>query len=229
MNLGTFKLGIIMAAVFAVGVGGTYFGVQQTNEYSASLTKSTAGFISGHVTATVVGPDGEIKAYRQTDNAIVEGGMEIIASQVFKGINYTTEKDGFIRHLADLGSGPVNSIGIGINGSAIAYSEDMKIQHNTCLNETVMFTMGTINNTGSEPGRAYTLGGQGGPSIAVVGINGSATFGPSGICGGGAIYTEAGAFNQRSFTMFATNTFNAVTLGNPDSLIINWNFQFNDS
>jgi len=220
-----------MAAVFAVGVGGTYFGVQQTNEYSAILTKSTAGFISGHVTATVVGPDGEIKAYRQTDNAIVEGGMELIASQVFRGINYTTERDGFIRHLADRGSSPVDAIGIGTNVTAQAYSDDMTIFFNgACLNQTVLWDIGTVNNTGSESGRAYSLGGQLGPSIAVIGINGSATFGPSVACGGDTIYTEAGAFDtERSFSMFATNTFNPVTLGNPDSLIINWNFQFNDS
>ena len=225
MNLGTFKLGVIMAAVFAVGVSGTYFGIQQTSEYTANLSNTAAGFISGHVTATVVGPDGEIKAYRQTDNAIVEGGMELIASQVFKGINYTSERNGFIRHLADLGSSPVDAIGIGTNVTAVALSDDYTIQFNAaCLNQTVDWDIGLINATDAT-GRAYSLNGG-----ALIGINGSATFGPSPACGGGTTYTEAGAFDTtRSFSMFATNTFNSVTLGNPDSLIINWNFQFNDS
>ena len=92
MNLGSFKLGVIMAAVFAVGVGGTYFGIQQTND-NATLSTST-GMLMGHVIATAINEDGEIYAYRQSDNSIVENGMDMIASLLFEGVNATSTKIG---------------------------------------------------------------------------------------------------------------------------------------
>ncbi len=203
-----------MAAVFAVGVGGSYFAMQQTDEYSANLS-SSAGMIMGHVTATGINGDGEIFAYRQSDNAIVEHGMEMIASQLFEGINTTVATYG----IGTSGVSPVDAIGIG-TGAASPTSQDTSITENACQNTTVTWTAGTDNVT-----RAYSIA-----NIALIGINGTAQFGPSAACGGGASYTEAGAFdNDTSGKMFARNTFNSVTLGNPDSLIINWNFQFNDS
>ena len=215
-----------MAAVFAVGVGGTYFGLQQTNEQSATLSTST-GFMMGHVTATAVNADGEIYAYRQSDNAIVEGGMELIASQLFEGLNITNGagatcatcayRDG----IGGLGSSPVDAIGIGTQTAAIdpASSEDSTILFNNCQNETVAWTAGLINQTGE----SYSIN-----NVAMIGINGTATFGPSNQCAD--TYEEAGAFdNSTSSAMFARNTYNSVTLGPADSLIINWNFQFNDS
>jgi len=206
-----------MAAVFAVGVGGTYFATQPTDGFNASLSSST-GMIMGHVTATAINGDGEIFAYRQSDNAIVEHGMEIIASQVFEGLNGTGSYG-----VSPLGVSPVDAIGIGI-GTVPPASEDTNISMqawpNRCQNQTVAWTAGTINQTS-----AYSIA-----NIAMIGINGTATFGPSVLCGGNTVYTEAGAFdNDTSAAMFARNTFNAVTLGNPDSLVINWNFQFNDS
>ena len=216
-----------MAAVFAVGVSGTYFGLQQTNE--ANLSSST-GMIMGHVTAIAVDGEGNIYAYRQSDNAIVEGGMEMIASQVFEGINGTATYRG---NIGSLGANPVDAIGIGVNATAVT-SQDYYISavdNNPgsgagCQNRTVAlgnflgWTAGTVNVT-----RAYSIN-----NIALIGINGTATFGPSVLCGAPTTYNEAGAFdNDTTAQMFARNTYNSVTLGSADSLIINWNFQFNDS
>ncbi len=207
-----------MAAVFSVGIGGSYFAMQPTDEFNANLS-SSSGMIMGHVTATAINGDGEIFAYRQSDNAIVEHGMEMIASQLFEGINGTVGTYG----IGATGVSPVDAIGIGTSAAG-ATSQDTDITEapwpNKCQNVTVAWTAGTVNVT-----RAYSN-----LNIALIGINGSAQFGPSAICGGGQAYTEAGAFdNSTSGKMFARNTFNSVTLGNPDSLIINWNFQFNDS
>jgi hypothetical protein len=218
MSLGTIKLGAIMAAVFAVGVGGTYFGMQQTDEYNASLS-SSSGMIMGHVTATVLNADGEITAYRQSDNAIVEQGMELIAGQLFEGANQTATF-----HTAGLiaGGNPVDSIGIGLSGTGVS-SQDTTINFGgwpRCDNVTTTWSVQTDNAT-------YPGGATSNNNIALIGINGSATFGPSAACAD--TYLEAGAFdNDTSAAMFARNTYNSVTLGAADSLIINWNFQFND-
>ncbi len=223
MNLGTIKLGTIMAAVFAVGVSGTYFGMEQ-NYDSNALVSNSAGSIMGHVTATVYGPDGEIKAYRQSDNNIVEMGMEMIASQLFNGINGSDAN--LEPELLAGGSHPVDAIGIGQTVAPVLKSTDKTIAFSAadplhgCNNVTVSWSLQTDNAT--ENGATSNLG------VAMVGINGSAVFGPLASCTG--TYTEAGAFdNDTSATMFARNTYVSVALTAVDSLVINWNFQFDDS
>ena len=220
MNLGTFKLGAIMAAVFAVGIGGTYFGMEQFDDSNALVSKS-AGNLMGHVTATVYGPDGDIKAYRQSDNNIVEFGMEMIASQLFEGINGTDPnlKPQLIAQAG--GVNPIDAIGIGTTAAPVTLlSTDTTIGFNGCNNQTVGWTLQTDN--GTQNGATSNLG------VAMVGINGTATFGPLASCVG--TYTEAGAFdNDTSAQMFARNTYTAVGLTAVDSLVINWNFQFDDS
>jgi len=211
-----------MAAVFAVGVGGTYFGLQQTNELSTNLSTSS-GMMMGHVTATAINADGEIYAYRQSDNAIVEGGMEMIASQLFEGVNGSA---GYRGNIGSSGANPVDAIGIGLNSSGVVSTDYYILAPGLpnkgggagCQNVTTAWTAATDNGT-----RATSN-----TNKALIGINGTATFGPSALCA--ETYFEAGAFdNDTTGQMFARNTYNSVTLGAADSLIINWNFQFNDS
>jgi len=223
-----------MAAVFAVGVGGTYFGMEQTNELSRDLSSVSSGMLMGHVTATALNENGEIYAYRQSDNAIVESGMEIIASQVFQGLNGSAAGSEDLCPLCTYsgnlvnGANPVDSIGIGTNGTGVTsqdyfISDGLGNKHGAagCQNVSVTWTAGTAN--ASKAGGAHSYA-----NIAMIGINGTATFGPSALCAN--TYLEAGAFdNDTSGIMFARNTYNSVTLGAADSLIINWNFQFNDS
>ena len=142
-----------MAAVFAVGVGGTYFGLQQTNELGTTLS-SSSGMIMGHVTATAVNADGEVYAYRQSDNAIVEGGMEMIASQLFEGVNGTATYRG---NIGSSGANPVDAIGIGLNSSGVTSADYYILAPGAankgggagCQNVTIGWTAGTVNGTRS--------------------------------------------------------------------------------
>ena len=206
-----------MAAVLAVGVSGTYFGTQQFDD-SALISQSTSNMM-GHVTATVYGPDGEIKAYRQSDNAIVELGMEMIAAQVFEGINGTDPN--MKAALTDRvgGVNPIDAIGIGTGAGAIS-SQDTTITFNGCNNQSVVWTLRTDNAT--QNGATSNLG------VAMVGINGTATFGPAASCAD--TWQEAGIFDDDNSTaMFARNTYTSVILQDTDSLQINWAFTFSDT
>jgi len=226
-----------MAAVFVVGVSGTYFGMQEIGDNNA-LVKSSSVHMVGHVTAIMYGPDGEIKAYRQSDNEIVEHGMGMIAAQVFEGIN-TTGVDLPTALTARVGGlSSVDSIGIGTGTNPVS-SQDDTITFNGCNNVTTSGPVGPINfgtPFNSPNNNRWSLqtdnATRNGPTsetgFAAVGINGSATFGPHGSCVGA--YVEAGAFdNNTSGAMFARNTYTLVTLTAVDSLVINWNFQFDDS
>ncbi len=203
MNLGDLKIGALLTAVIAVGAVGTYFGIQEIDSGDVMVSKSGAQLL-GHVTATVYDEDGYIKAYRQSDNAIVENGFTILAEQLFNGMNLTT-------------TGPVNAIGIG-TGAAAPTSTDTTLTYvAACTNQTTSWT-----SVG-----ATTFGAN-----AAIGINGTATFGPSAGCAD--TYQEAGAFDSVaaggvSDLMFARNTYASVTLTAADSLQINWNFQFDDT
>lgn len=75
-------LAAIALTVGIVGISGTsanIFGIVDSQK--ASTTEST-GF-SGHIIAVVTDADGNIKAYRQTDNIIVNAGRNCAADLVF--------------------------------------------------------------------------------------------------------------------------------------------------
>ena len=70
-----------MAAVLVVGIFGTYFVMQGFDE--ASLASKTSAQMMGHVVVTAYDADGNIKAYRQSDNAIVVDGLNMLGALLF--------------------------------------------------------------------------------------------------------------------------------------------------
>ncbi len=194
------ELGIMMAGIIAVAIFGTYFLVQGVSV--DSFVNTSHAQILGHVTIKVLDEEGNIKAYRQSDNAIVQNGFNILAYNLFNGVNLTAAAN-------------VNTIGIGTSGTAPAWNDSTLTFNAACINQTAVWT---------SPGA--TVSG----SNATITISGTSTFGPSAACGGGTVYQEAGVFNHVSTgSMFARNTYTSVTLQNTDSLQINWDFTFTDT
>ena len=76
----------IMVALVAISIGSTFAMTYSTDIQSLVYSQpSTASgtFMTGHVEAVVRDNEGVIKAYRQADNAIVIGGLEVLADQLF--------------------------------------------------------------------------------------------------------------------------------------------------
>ena len=194
----TVKIGALLTAVLVVGIFGTYFTM---NTISTDDLKSyTTSQVLGHVIVKVFDEDGNIKAYRQSDNAIVGNGMEILAGNLFSGVNATFASD------------EVDTFGIGTSGTAPA-DNDSTITFGTCANQTATFTTPGADVSGSN---------------ATITVNGQATFGPAGTCAN--TWREAGIFDDsNSKEMFARNTFTDVILQSTDSLQINWAFTFSDT
>lgn len=205
-----------MTAIVAVSVSGTYFGVQQFGDESPMATSSAR--MVGHVEAIVYGPDGEIKAYRQGDNAIVVNGMDMLADGLFNSTNSVLASSGLI--------GDVDAIGIGRDATAVTdsdttlnYANPPTAGSGTCNNVTNI-----IWDTNGDASSIFISGSQNNASVTVTG---QATFGPSAACAD--TFNEAGALdNSTSEKLFARNTFSSVTLTAADSLQINWDFQFDD-
>ena len=199
-TFGDREMGIIMAGVIVAAIFGTYFLVQGVSVSNYVSTSSAQ--VLGHVTVKVLDENGNVKAYRQSDNAIVQNGFNILAYNLFNGVNLTAASN-------------VNTIGIGTSGTAPAWNDVGITENASCTNQTASWT---------SPGA--TVSG----SNATITISGTATFGPSAACGGGTVYQEAGVFNHISTgSMFARNTYTSVTLQNTDSLQINWDFTFTDT
>src|SRR3989304_8993124 len=87
MKLATTDNRVLMAIRGIASVGGTFAVVQGFDlVYNNSQTPLTTGgaMLTGNVKVIQYDVDGNIIAYRQTDNHIVKEGMELIMAQVFR-------------------------------------------------------------------------------------------------------------------------------------------------
>ena len=76
------NIGLLMVTVVAITVGLTYGSVTFIPDGSID-TVATGSLITGNVQVRLMNSDGDVKAFRQTDNHITITGMEILASQLF--------------------------------------------------------------------------------------------------------------------------------------------------
>ncbi len=72
----------MLVAIVAVASGGFFTLVEQDTQATPSAT-SESGQIMGHVTMVLTDEDGNIKAYRQTDNAVHDDGFNQIIDDAF--------------------------------------------------------------------------------------------------------------------------------------------------
>jgi hypothetical protein len=233
---------VLMLVLVIGSIGGTFAIVQGLDlDYDSKPSTVAGAMLAGNVKITQIGPDGNVIAYRQTDNHIVLRGMELIMAQVFGGVNGTYPD-------YSLGNPhPVRFMQIGTGGAAPL------LFNNTDIDTPVAGACGTlrklanIRNTtmpgGDGPAHGYNAavgsyplcGGGGGEPDCFARMNVTAT---ASFLGGGAdqcaslSIDEAGIFDNSTATdgyMFARNTFGSVDLGNLDTLQLDWEFTFTDS
>ena len=193
-----------MLTVVAVTSGVTYATITGVPDLFHSTT-STAQLL-GHVEVVVKNTDGDITAYRQSDNMIVSAGMQEIGDNVFQGINGTSAKMEFIE------------IGDGSTAPA-ATDADIESEIPGCAREDI--------DDGTQPALpAMVVGTMNGDPNANVTI--TATF-DGGTCADNDIQ-EAGLFNHLTGgQLFARNSFAPVNLQASDTLDLTWIFQFTDT
>ncbi len=189
---------LLFVAVAAISSGLTYQVIGfSSNAPSAQADSSGMG---GHLTATLYDEYGSVKAYRQTDNLIVDQGLDTLADLTF-GTSLTTTP-GVIDYM---------KIGVGVTAPAAGNTDiENRTGVTTCTKATFFFIEGA---TGAGLVNVTS------PAVAFLG---------SGGCN--AVITEAGLFDAiNGGNMFARQTFGGITVGSSDQLDITWSIQITDT
>mgnify|MGYP001572784605 FL=1 len=200
---------VVVVAIVAVGAGFAGFGFASNQPSPNQTVLATSALMSGHMQLVVTDPNGEIKAYRQTDNAITTNGENCVAKMLFKGpgTTGTTACTGAITQ-------PFNYIALGTGTNAETPTVNDLQTENTAANGLVRaLGTATMVNATTGQGDAFSAGS------ATVTI--TKAFSPTAT----VIVTEAGLFNDtKSGTdgMFARKVFSAVTVNNLDTLTVTW-------
>jgi len=203
MKQNTKNTGIFVVALVAVSLTGS-FAIADEFQGEQSPQRDGVG-LQGHVVATLYDADGNVKQYLQSDNVIVNRGIDKLFTETFSpsspftgGINTTAAA---ITHM-QLGTG-VTELGTGATalGTSVA-----------CID---------------------TFTGVGAGGGAALGINATFTSADGAGCVGPTL-GEAGLFDgvtgSGSAAMFAQNAFSStVILGASDSLDVDWTFTFTDT
>src|SRR3989304_3644704 len=210
------NIAVMMVAIVAISAGTTYAFTQSIID---SDSRPSGALLTGNVKLTQYDGEGNIKAYRQTDNHIVFNGMEMIMGQLFDDINSSAQYP-----LAGAG-GQVKYMEIGTMGEWPLLSNDTDIREVVagCLRQDAVITNVSSHKA---PRSCLVTDPTGGTCRARMNVTAMASF--SGMtCSGALDIDEAGIFNDPTSgmgTMFARNNFGGVVLNLPDTLALDWEF-----
>lgn len=209
----TLVLGVALAVVAGL-FSSTIFGLTGTKANVNSIDSNTSAMMTGHVITTVTDADGNIKAYRQSDNLIVNNGENCVLKMLFGASGGTS-----------VGTGTNTCTGAITSGfRVIAIGNNTSVAGNTNSTLGADYTSSSISGLQRKTATTITLTN----STATTGVSQAtavlaATFTNNG--SSGQQVTESGLFNSTSTAadgLFARQQFSAVTLNNGDQITVQW-------
>ena len=224
-------VGLVAAiAVLSGGLGLSLTDIFEDQNLVASnaVSSGSTGFLMGQVIIEAKNADGEVIAYRQTDNEVVDDGEQCILKMLFGGDsdNNNAALGEYTSTGACTGSlrGAWHVIGIGTTTTA---ADDVNVKLG---NET----SGILSNytdgvEGLERGVATTKTWTNGTGSTVTKIAMSKTF--TNLSGVTHTIAESGLFNSTTVAgsgMLAHKEFTGVALATNDSITITWTFIVGD-
>lgn len=192
----------VALSILGIGLSGISFGNAETS------TTSESGSMLGHIILTVYDPNGNVKAYLQTDNRVIDQGEACALKRVF----LVTASGS-----ADCGgttTAEFNVIGLGTGGTAPA-DNDVSLQTETAATGLARLAASSVTITDDTTGIAGAIA-----TLTRAFTNGS---------GGSVTVSEAGLFNSTTISgdgMFARQTFTGIPVANADTLTVTWNITF---
>jgi len=204
--------GVTFALVASGLVGSNLLSAQPSGLVAQDTTPSSDGMkISGHVTTIATDANGNIKAYRQTDNVVVNNGKDCVTKLLFGGS--TTRGAAGTGTCTGLLNAPFTAIAVGNrSGTTTVATTNSSLTHEANGNG-LSRQVGTVT---------YTNATSTASSITVI----QTTFGPlTGLSSGGTQVTESGLFNSTTVNaggMFAHQAISSIALNTGDSLTIKW-------
>ena len=204
MNISSRTVTLMMVTAIAVSVTGVY-ALTSTSVPTQDL-KADGARLLGHVELTVHDADGNIKAYRQTDNLIVNQGLSEAVDKLF-----ATSITG--------GGATFTFVGVGTGTTSAAAAQTNLIQQ--ISNKRT----GTVTGTGAGTGASS--------NASIVAFWAAGKLANTTTTGGTTnAITEASLFDtlgNNTGLMFARQTFSAINVGTSDSLTVTWTITFADS
>ena len=216
-------------AVLSGAMGMTLTGLFSDQGMMTVSTNNVAhGMLIGHVTVEAHHADGELFAYRQTDNEVVDDGEQCILKMLFASTNSSGvgrgDADGTDDCVGKL-VGAWDVIAIGTTAD-VAAETNVKLGNETAgvpglerahASKTWTNTTGAANNNKIELTKTFTLTGLNSHIIAESGLFNS-TDQPT-------VTSATLQTPNISSGMLAHKEFSAVTLATGDSITITWTFQ----
>ena len=212
---------IALVAALAVTTGGlglTFTGVFDEAPSKVASQNYASGFMMGHLQVETFDKDGNLKDYRQTDNAVVDDGEQCISKMLFGTTQASAGRGQYSGTSACTGSltGAWDVIAIGTDSTAAADTQVI------LLNETA-------SSDGLERGVATTKTWTNGTGSTTTKIVMSKTF--TSDSPRDHTIQESGLFNSTTVAgsgMLARQTFSGVTLSDGDSITVTWTFTVGD-
>lgn len=206
MKLKAKNVGIFAVALVAVSLTGSF---AIADEFQGMQLGEQRGTVYGHVTTTLYDADGNVKQYTQSDNRIVENGLDMLA------INTFSPAGGFGGTI-DATLTPVISMQVGSGVAEVAATANVITAIASCAADT--FTGTGAGASGSST--SITLSGI--FTSAGDGVGCETTIGEAGL------FDDAGGSGAGD--MFAQNAFSTtVLLTSTDQLNVDWTFTFTDT
>ena len=208
----------IMALIAIVGVASGLFGYtfSTSENVSPATSLATSGLISGHLALEVRDSEGNIKAYRQTDNVITTTGENCALRALFSTGNIAAN-GGTNVCVGGLTEG-FTSIELG-TGSGTEQSTDIALFTPITSGTLVIAPATTITYTNSTTNTGST-------NAAQVLLSRTFTSDQS------VTVTEAGLFNGTATNtngMFAHKLFTSVSIASADQLTVQWTINIGNS
>jgi len=201
------NLAMILMGVIALSTSGVYSLTQNTQTQTGSGTNEQP-LILGHIVAIVKDPNGNIKAYRQTDNLVVTNGLNATVNQLFSnGLQPTT-------------SGTINKfqwVGVGTSSTGAVYGQtDLVAARGSHHLGTV--TQIALGNGGTGSGMGAQIVANWGAGILANSSSTSATI------------NEAALFDNvpnGTSNMYARQVISpGISMGTADTLQVTWKITF---
>ena len=219
-----------MAVLVVVSVGTTYAITQSIVDHTNG---APGALMTGNVKITQFDGEGNIIAFRQTSNNIVDTGMDLIIRQVFADINATTAGwdtppaglKGVVRYM-EIGTGGENKL--------LHNDTDIAVVIAGCARQDATILNVSSHRSPNSSGMSddcFVADPTGLSCNSRVNVTATASFSGM-VCSGALDIDEAGIFNDPTTgmgEMFARNTFGGVVLNPPDTLALDWEFTFTDN
>lgn len=193
-------IALVSAIALSVGILGVYglSSVPSTLKVQSATQSAGAVPMLGHVTLTVTDPNGNIVAYHQADNIVVNDAENCLAKKVFNAASNACPTGGAAYTVIGIGNG-TQTVAKTVTGLNVEENGNLSLRR-------LAATTTTETDAGSGP----------------VSVVQKVTFTNA---GSSNTVSEAGLFNSTTYNargMFSYQTFTGIPLSNGDSLTVQW-------